>query len=168
MSYRQDCVSPVEMVLGSLGFIIESLRVWKWKAIPLSTALTLFFTTTFLRFPINRWIGTDMCNMLFFTSLILIPLGLGIANLRKEAPKNELVTLTAIVWTLLWIGLASEGKRYDFFLSVPLAYYAQDLSMKQIATRLNRSEGTIKSHLRNARLQLQESLTPYLKNQHIP
>lgn len=49
-----------------------------------------------------------------------------------------------------------------------LLYYAQDLSIKQIATRLNRSEGTIKSHLRNARLQLQEYLTPYLKNQHIP
>ena len=49
-----------------------------------------------------------------------------------------------------------------------LLYYAQDLSIKQIATRLNRSEGTIKTHLRNARLQLQEYLTPYLKNQHIP
>ena len=42
-----------------------------------------------------------------------------------------------------------------------LLYYAQDLSIKQIATRLNRSEGTIKSHLRNARLQLREHLTPF-------
>ena len=49
-----------------------------------------------------------------------------------------------------------------------LLYYAQDLSIKQIAIRLKKSEGTIKTHLRNARLQLQESLTPYLKNQHIP
>lgn len=49
-----------------------------------------------------------------------------------------------------------------------LLYYAQDLSIKQIALRLKKSEGTIKSHLRNARLQLQEYLTPYLKNQHIP
>lgn len=45
-----------------------------------------------------------------------------------------------------------------------LLYYAQDLSIKQIATHLNRSEGTIKTHLRNARLQLQEYRTPYLKN----
>ena len=49
-----------------------------------------------------------------------------------------------------------------------LLYYAQDLSIKQIAIRLKKSEGTIKTHLRNARLQLQESLTPYLRNQHIP
>jgi hypothetical protein len=109
-------------ILGSLGFIIESLRVWKWKAVPLSTALTLFFTTIFFRFPVSRWIGTDMCDTLFFASLILVPLGLGIASLRKEAPKNELVVLAAIVWALLWIGLAREGKRYGFFVSVPLAF----------------------------------------------
>lgn len=47
-------------------------------------------------------------------------------------------------------------------------YYQKELPIKTIATRLNKSEGTIKSHLRNARLQLQEYLTPYLKNQHIP
>ncbi len=49
-----------------------------------------------------------------------------------------------------------------------LLYYAQDLPIKQIATRLKKSEGTIKSHLRNARLQLQAFLTPYLKNQQTP
>ena len=49
-----------------------------------------------------------------------------------------------------------------------LLYYLHELPIKTIATRLNKSEGTIKSHLRNARLQLQEYLTPYLKNQHIP
>ena len=47
-------------------------------------------------------------------------------------------------------------------------YYLHELPIKSIATRLNRSEGTIKSHLRNARLQLQELLTPYLNNQDIP
>ena len=47
-------------------------------------------------------------------------------------------------------------------------YYEEELSIKDITARLDRSEGTIKSHLRNARLHLQESLTPYLKNQHIP
>ena len=48
-----------------------------------------------------------------------------------------------------------------------LLYYTQDLSIKAIAARINRSEGTVKTHLRNARLQLQEYLTPYLKNQDI-
>ena len=38
-------------------------------------------------------------------------------------------------------------------------YYLHELPIKAIAERLNRSEGTIKSHLRNARLQLQAVLT---------
>lgn len=46
-------------------------------------------------------------------------------------------------------------------------YYEEELSIKTIAVRLERSEGTIKTHLRNARLQLQESLTPYLKDQNV-
>ena len=40
-------------------------------------------------------------------------------------------------------------------------YYEEEQSIKAIAQRLKRSEGTIKSHLRNARLQLQEHLTPF-------
>ncbi|MXY99780.1 RNA polymerase sigma factor [Candidatus Poribacteria bacterium] len=47
-------------------------------------------------------------------------------------------------------------------------YYHHELPIKAIARLLNRSEGTIKTHLRNARLQLQELLTPYLNNSDIP
>lgn len=43
-----------------------------------------------------------------------------------------------------------------------LLYYATELPIKEIAQRLSKSEGTVKSHLRNARFQLQEYLTPYL------
>jgi len=46
-------------------------------------------------------------------------------------------------------------------------YYHHEFSIKAIARLLNRSEGTIKTHLRNARLQLQELLTPYLNNSDI-
>ena len=49
-----------------------------------------------------------------------------------------------------------------------LLYYIHEMSIKAIAKQIGRSEGTIKTHLRNARLQLRECLTPYLKNQHIP
>ncbi len=49
-----------------------------------------------------------------------------------------------------------------------LLYYVHEMPIKAIAKQIGRSEGTIKTHLRNARLQLRELLTPYLKNQHIP
>lgn len=49
-----------------------------------------------------------------------------------------------------------------------LLYYFEERSIKDIARHLKKSEGTVKSHLRNARIQLQEHLTPYLKNQNTP
>ena len=49
-----------------------------------------------------------------------------------------------------------------------LLYYHHELPIKAIAAEIGRSEGTIKTHLRNARLQLQEFLMPYLSNQHVP
>lgn len=62
----------------------------------------------------------------------------------RETLKNAIKRLT-------------ETRRKVFVL-----YYLHDLPIKTIARRLNRSEGTIKTHLRNARLQLQELLTPAL------
>lgn len=49
-----------------------------------------------------------------------------------------------------------------------LLYYFEELSIKAIATHTSRSEGTVKTHLRNTRLQRRECLTPYLKNHRIP
>ncbi len=40
-------------------------------------------------------------------------------------------------------------------------YYHHELPIKAIAHRLSKSEGTIKSHLRNTRLQLRECLTRF-------
>lgn len=109
-------------ILGSLGFVIESLRIWRWKAIPLAASLMLFFATAFFRWPISQWIGTDVCNTLFFASLTLVPIGIGIVSLRKENSPMEFITLLAIAWAFLWIGLARGGKRFDFFVGIPLAF----------------------------------------------
>ena len=45
--------------------------------------------------------------------------------------------------------------------------YIDDLSIKAIADQLNKSDGTIKTHLRKARQQLQALLQPYLDNKDI-
>lgn len=49
-----------------------------------------------------------------------------------------------------------------------LLYYIEELPIREIATRTRRSEGTVKTHLRNARLHLQELLASYLKNRDVP
>lgn len=109
-------------VLGSLGLVIESFRLWKWKGSPLGVFLSLFVGTTFFRWPISEWVGSDICDLLFYAALVLVPIGLGIASLRKEKPDNEPIVLLIIVWFLLWVALARHGKRYDFFIGVPLAF----------------------------------------------
>lgn len=43
--------------------------------------------------------------------------------------------------------------------------YREELPIKEIAAHLNKSEGTVKSHLYHARQKLQEILRPYLQNQ---
>ncbi len=43
--------------------------------------------------------------------------------------------------------------------------YQEELSIKEIASRLNKSESTIKAHLYHARQNLQDMLRPYLKNE---
>ena len=60
------------------------------------------------------------------------------------------------------IATLTPSRKHVFVL-----YYVEELSIKAIATRTGRSEGTVKTHLRNARLQLQEQLMPYLQNQDV-
>lgn len=43
--------------------------------------------------------------------------------------------------------------------------YREELSMREIAVHLNKSEGTIKSHLYHAHQKLRETLRPYLQNE---
>ncbi len=45
--------------------------------------------------------------------------------------------------------------------------HRRDLAIKEIAVLLNRSEGTIKTHLHHAHRRLQVMLLPYLQNEHL-
>ena len=44
-------------------------------------------------------------------------------------------------------------------------FYRDGLPIKEIASRLDKADGTIKTHLRNARHKLQHMLRPYLQNE---
>lgn len=56
----------------------------------------------------------------------------------------------------------SSGQRQVFYLR-----YGEELMIKEIALRLNKSEGTIKSHLHHAHRKLRNMLHPYLQNEPI-
>ena len=121
-------------LLGSLGIIVRALHLWKWHGLPLTLALSLFVGTTFFRWQLSAWIGEARCDTLFFISLGLTVLGLGIACLRKapdplvmqgnraSAVHIKRGTFAMLAWFLLWVALSRSGKRYDFFIGIPLAY----------------------------------------------
>ncbi len=111
-------------ILGSIGLIVACFQLWKRKGIPLAISLSLFTATTFFRWQVSGWIGEERCNTLFIMSLVLGIISICIACRRKEVMKNELVALATYAWFLLWVALARGGKRYDFFISFPLAYGA--------------------------------------------
>ena len=121
-------------MLGSLGMVIAMFYLWKWHGIPLVLALAVFVGTTFFRWPLSAWIGEGRCDTLFLLSLGLAVLGVGIACLRKapdplglqrncaSAIHIERSTFAMLAWFLLWVALSRGGKRYDFFIGIPLAY----------------------------------------------
>ena len=112
-------------IFSSLGLIVTSLNLWKWKSLPLASSLVLFVATTFFRDFVNGWTTPQTCNTLFFISLGLTLLSLGsLAYLQRETVKNEWETLAMLAWFLLWVGLSRGGKRYDFFIGVPLAFFS--------------------------------------------
>ena len=111
--------------LGSLGLILGSRTLKTPTRLSLDIPLILFFLTTFFREITDTWIGSVWCDRLFFASLGLTGLALGLTCLKrtvKERDKNEIVMLAAIVWFLLWVSLSRTGHRYDLFIGVPLAY----------------------------------------------
>ena len=111
--------------LGSLGLIICSRRLGTPTRFSVDIPLIFFFLTTFFRDITNDWIADVWCDRLFFVSLSLTCVALGLTCLRytaEKSDKNELVVCAAIAWFLLWVSLARSGKRHDFFIGIPLAY----------------------------------------------
>ena len=115
-------------IFSSFGMIVTSLYLWKWKSLPLACSLILFVGTTFFRDFVNEWTTPQMCNTLFFISLVLTLLSFGgLAYLQRETAKTEWVTLAMLTWFLLWVGFSRGGKRHDFFIGVPLAFFTAEL-----------------------------------------
>lgn len=107
-------------ILGSLGLIAACHQLWKRKALPLILTLVFFTSTTFFREPLSEWLNPNICDIFFVISLGLVPIS--ILFIQKENGGSQLVTIVMILWFFIWVGFARSGKRYDFFIGIPLAY----------------------------------------------
>lgn len=109
-------------VLGIIGLILASTYFGIANGTLLGIGLFLFVGTTFFRDLVSRWTGDTLCDTLFVISFTLTVIGLAIASFRKTPKKNELVILAMFAWFLIWVALARSGKRYDFFIGIPIAF----------------------------------------------
>ena len=80
---------------------------------------------------------------------------------ERHPPASRLAEqreLGRIIWKA--VSKLPPGQRRVFNLR-----HRKELPIKEIAARLNRSEGTIKAHLHHAHKRLQTLLLPYLRNE---
>ncbi len=110
-------------IIGSLGFILIPLTFWKKQGILLSIPLTLFTITSFFRELLDKLWGEPFGNILFGTAIAgYIAMLIYMAWRRSGPMTNELVSIAFMTWFLVWVALARDAKRYDFFIGVALAY----------------------------------------------
>ena len=132
-------------VAGSFGLIVVTLHLWKLKSLPLVSSLALFISTTFFRDFVSVWTNPNTCDILFFLSLggILISMVV-LAYFQREYLQNDFVVIAMLTWFIFWIALSRGGKRYDFFIGVPLAFFTTELIQFFIITNDYSVKETIK------------------------
>lgn len=110
--------------IGSLGIISVPVYLEKKWGLFLALPLVPFVLTTFFQEKLTGYLGQALCNNLFFASIVCIIIGfLIVAWKRNKKEKAEYCYIASIAWFLLWIILARNAVRYDFFLGVPIAFF---------------------------------------------
>ena len=122
--------------LGSLGLISVGIHFWKNRGTVLAVFIFFFMLSTFFQARLETVLGASGGNTLFFTSLEGIALMLlFIAWRQRESPKQELVYVAMAAWFVLWVALARDAKRYDFFIGLPITFFTADL-IHRVSTSL--------------------------------
>ena len=115
-------------ILGSIGVFIASIRLWKQLSTILIVSLGLFNLIAFFGAPLKEAWGASPCNTLLFVTVVGIAIGLFlIARRQDQASKNELTYIAFITWFIFWLALSRDAIRYDFFIAVPIAFFATEL-----------------------------------------
>ena len=111
-------------ILGSIGFIVLTLSYWKHRScFLLAIALTGFSLFTFFREQADSFFGEFICNVLFGLTLAGCTAGfLWLAYQQQTREKKDISLIACVAWFILWVALARDAKRYDFFIGVSLAF----------------------------------------------
>ena len=89
----------------------------------LTIGLAGFTVFTFFREQGDRVWSEPIGNTLFGLTLAGCAVGFVVLAWRKQtAAKNDYTTIAFITWFIVWVALARDAKRYDFFIGVALAF----------------------------------------------
>ena len=114
--------------LGCIGLIVISIHLWDKKSLILTFALVLFSASTFFRNQIDNLLGLSVSNILFFISIACVVIGiLLVAWLRKKQDQDEHLFIAFAIWFLYWVALSRDAVRYEFFISIPIAFFTAAL-----------------------------------------
>lgn len=110
--------------LGCLGLLVTQYHIWGKVGFILYIPLIVFTVVTFFRIQLDSLLGYQYCNLLFFTSVATIIFGLLIVIWRQENNNNnEQVYLAFTLLFIVWVALARDAVRFDFFIGIPLAFF---------------------------------------------
>ena len=111
--------------IGSLGLIGVSIHLWRKLGTVLILPFVLFVLTTFFQRKLDGHLGTTLGHTLFFMSIVGSVIGfLIVAWRRNKRQKDEHSYVAATAWFFLWVALARDAVRYDFFIGIPIAFFA--------------------------------------------
>ena len=129
------------LLIASLCLIVGCVRIWSKKAVILAITFSLFIAATFLRQYFYHVLSPVICEYLFYGAVAFTPIAaLGVAALRNEQVKHEHTYVAFAFWLFLWLGLARDALRYDFFIGVPLACFAA-IGVQFVTTHLSQRLG---------------------------
>ena len=113
------------LLLGSFGLIGGCIRMWGKQGAFLAVAVCALILSTFFRNYLYTLLSPLVCEYLFYIGIAFVPIAaLGVATLQRSTVKNENVSIAIAVWFLIWLVLAREARRYEFFIGFPLALFA--------------------------------------------
>lgn len=111
------------LFLGSLGFIVLVFSLSQRHKLFLSIALAGFTVFSFFREQGDHVLGVPFGNALFGITLAGCTCGiLWLAWRKQRHTEKDNTAIAFITWFIVWVALARDAKRYDFFIGVSLAY----------------------------------------------
>ena len=114
--------------LGCLGLIVTQYHAWGKMGYILFIPFLTFMVSTFFQIQLNKLLENQFSNLLFFASIATAIIALIIvAWLREKYTKYDYIYIVFTVWLLVWVGLARDALRYDFFIGIPLAFFTASL-----------------------------------------